>query len=83
MSEIPAESKRRFPKNIGTWALKCLEERLSGRMQSCTSRRRDSSWCLTQKKAKEVYNAQIASITNFVETMREKMDALDGTSLSH
>jgi hypothetical protein len=35
------------------------------------------------KKAKEVYNEQIASITNFVETMREKMDALDCASLLH
>ena len=28
------------------------------------------------KKAKEVYKEQIGSITHFVETMREKMDAL-------
>jgi hypothetical protein len=35
------------------------------------------------KKAKEVYNEQIASITHFVETTREKMDALDCASLSH
>ena len=35
------------------------------------------------KKAKEVYKEQIASITHFVETTREKMDALDGVSLLH